>query len=151
MFHRYDYEAEFYPALSRLPLDLRRKLDVTGIKISLKHWLAYSMEERAVLCHLPCNSDDEKEVFLRYLDFLSKKYLGQPTEKTAAMSAALWGDSVVPDAVVEKSHALHQTVTLEEWRRWQSHQRYAVYKTAVSKSQPEAFELVLRQLRNLVS
>ena len=86
MFHRYDYEAEFYPALSRLPLDLRRKLDVTGIKISLKHWLAYSMEERAVLCHLPCDSDDEKEVFQRYLDFLSGKYLGQPAERTAVVS-----------------------------------------------------------------
>jgi hypothetical protein len=149
MFHRYDYEAEFYPALSRLPLDLRRKLDVTGIKISLKHWLAYSMEERAVLCHLPCDSTEEKEVFLRYLDFLSEKYLGQPTEKTAAMSVALWSDSGVPEAVVERSQALRQTVTLQEWRRWQSHHRYAVYKTAASKSQPEAFEQVLRQLRNI--
>ena len=151
MFHRYDYEAEFYPALSRLPLDLRRKLDITGIKISLKHWLAYSMEERAVLCHLPCDSDDEKEVFLGYLDFLSGKYLGQPAEKTATMGEFLWSDSAVPDAVFERSQALRQTVTLEEWRRWQSHHRYAVYKTAVSKNQPEAFEQVLRQLRKLVT
>jgi len=151
MFHRYDYEAEFYPALSRLPLDLRRKLDVTGIKISLKHWLAYSMEERAVLCHLPCDSTEEKEVFLQYLDFLSEKYLGRPAEKTTAMSAALWSGSAVPDAVVERSQPLRQTVTLEEWHRWPSHHRYAVYKTAVSKNQPEAFELVLCQLRKLVT
>ena len=54
MFHRYDYEAEFYPSLSRLPLDLRRKLDITGFKISLKEWLAWSLEERTALCHLPC-------------------------------------------------------------------------------------------------
>jgi hypothetical protein len=67
------------------------------------------------------------------------------------MSAALWDDSTVPDAVVERSQVLRQTVTLAEWRRWQSHHRYAVYKTAVSKSQPEAFEQVLRQLRNLLS
>ena len=151
MFHRYDYEAEFYPALSRLPLDLRRKLDLTGIKISLKHWLAYSMEERAVLCHLPCDSDDEKEVFRRYLDFLSGKYRGQPTEKTAVMSDALWGDSAVPEAVVERGRSLREVVTLEEWRRWPSHHRFALYKTAVSKTQPEAFEQVLRQLRKLVS
>jgi hypothetical protein len=151
MFHRYDYEAEFYPALSRLPLDLRRKLDLTGIKISLKHWLAYGLEERAVLCHLPCDSDDEKEVFRRYLDFLSGKYLGQPAKKSAIMSEALWSDSTVPEAVVERCQSLRESITLEEWRGWRSPHRFALYKTAVSKSQPEAFEQVLRQLRKLLS
>lgn len=151
MFHRYDYEAEFYPALSRLPLDLRRKLDVTGIKISLKYWLAFSIKERAVLCHLPCDSDDEKQVFVRYVDFLSAKYLGKPTEKTAAMSEALWSDSALPNAVVERSQSLREAVTLNEWRGWQSYHRYGLYKTALSKTQPDAFEQVLRQLRKLES
>lgn len=151
MFHRYDYEAEFYPALSRLPLELRRKLDVTGIKISLNDWLAFSMEERAVLCHLPCDSDDEKQVFVRYVDFLSVKYLGKPTEKTAAVSDDMWSDSAVPYAVLQKCQSLPEPVTLNEWRRWQSHQRYGLYKTALSKNQPEAFEQVLRQLRKLES
>lgn len=151
MFHRYDYEAEFYPALSRLPLDLRRKLDVTGIKISLKDWLAISMAERSVLCHLPCDGDDEKQVFARYLDLLAVKYLGKPTEKTAAVSDGMWGDSALPDAVVERSQSLRESVTLDEWRRWQSHHRYGLYKTAVAKNQPEAFEQVLRQLRKLKS
>lgn len=151
MFHRYDYEAEFYPALSRLPLDLRRKLDVTGIKMSLQDWLAFGMEERAVLCHLPCDSDDEKQVFVLYIDFLSAKYLGKPTEKTAAMSDVPWSDSALPDAVVQRSTSLREAVTLNEWRRWQSHHRYGLYKTAVSKNQPEAFEQVLRQLRKLES
>lgn len=151
MFNRYDYEAKFYPALSRLPLDLRRKLDVTGIKIALKDWLAFSMEERAALCHLPCDSDDEKQVFVLYLDFLSTKYLAKPTQKTAAMSDDRWSDSAVPDAVVQRSKSLREAVTLNEWRRWESHHRYGLYKTAVSKNQPEAFEQVLRQLRKLAS
>ena len=63
MFHRYDYEVEFYPSLSRLPLDLRRKLDISGVKLSLKDWLAISLEERTVLCHLPCDYDEERQVF----------------------------------------------------------------------------------------
>jgi hypothetical protein len=35
MFHRYNYEAEYYSALTRVPLDVRRKLDLAGIKIAL--------------------------------------------------------------------------------------------------------------------
>src|SRR5437763_448159 len=63
MFHRFRYEAEYYPNLSRLPIDVRMKLDVTGIKISLNDWLSFSFAERTVLCHLPCSSEEEKAVF----------------------------------------------------------------------------------------
>jgi len=146
MFHRYQYEAEFYPTLSRLPLDLRRKLDVTGIRLSLKDWQALSFEERTVLCDLPCDTDDESGVFINYLDFLSRKYTGAPIERMEALDRALWNPMAVPQAVAERSSALNRTVTLDRWHRWTAHDRYALYKTAVSKSQPEAFEQVLSQL-----
>jgi len=149
MFHRYDYEAEFYPKLTRLPLDVRRKLDVTGIKISLNDWLSLSLEERLVLCHLPCDNDEERQVFAAYLDFLAGKYLGKPNEKTEPMDSTLWGELAVPDSVAQRSMALNQAVSASEWRYWQSEHRYALYKTAISTSQPEAFELVVRQLRAL--
>ena len=150
MFHRYDYEAEYYPSLSRLPLDVRRKLDVAGVKISLKDWLAFSMEERTVLCHLPCDDADERQVFAEYMDFLAGKYLGTASEKTEPMDSALWSDAAAPVEVSGKSEKLGLAVSQSEWRSWPSHYRYALYKTAVSKSQPEAFEQVLKQLRKQV-
>ena len=146
MFHRYQYEAEFYSSLSRLPLDLRRKLDITGIKLSLKDWLEFSFEERMVLCHLPCEADEETQAFTNYLDFLSRKYTRAPIERIAALDSALWDASAVPQVVWQKSTALNHAVTLDHWRRWPAHDRYALYKTAVSKSQPEAFGQVLKQL-----
>lgn len=146
MFHRYDYEATFYPTLSRLPLDLRRKLDLAGVKLSLKEWQTFSFEERTVLCHLPCETDEESQAFTSYVDFLSRKYCARPITKVAPVDGALWGPSTVPLAVSEKSAALNREVGLDQWRRWQSHERYALYKTAVSQSQPEAFEQVLSQL-----
>lgn len=148
MFHRYDYEAEFYPSLSRLPVDLRRKLDIAGIKISLQDWLAFSLEERTVLCHFPCDSDEERQVFTAYLDFLASRYFAKPTDKTEPMDSALWSESAVPAAVTHTSLALNQAVSASEWRGWPSHHRYALYKSAVSKNQPEAFAQVLRQLRS---
>lgn len=147
MFQRYDYEAEYYPSLSRLPLDVRRKLDLTGIKISLKDWLAFSMEERMVLCHLSCDDDEERRVFTDYLNFLLGKYCGKPADKSEPMNGAQWSASSLPGAVAEKSAELCAAVSESEWRSWPEHHRYALYKTAVSKSQPEAFERVLGQLR----
>jgi hypothetical protein len=40
-------------------------------------------------------------------------------------------------------------VTVEEWRRWKSYQRYALYKTALSQSDPEQFFAVLKEFREL--
>lgn len=147
MFFRFSYEAEFYPALNRLPLHVRMKLDLTGIKISLKDWLAFSFEERSVLCHLPIETVEERRAFSSYLDFLSRKYCGEPVAAMEVMPSALWDRTQVPEPVARKSATTAHAVTLAEWSLWQAHQRYALYKTAISKSQPEAFEKVLAELR----
>jgi hypothetical protein len=151
MFFRFAYEAEFYPALNRLPLHVRMKLDLTGIKISLKDWLAFSFEERNVLCHLPTETGDERTAFCSYVDFLSRKYRGEPAAATEVLASALWEQMEVPEPVARKSAATSRAITLAEWSHWQTHQRYALYKTAISKSQPEAFEKVLDELRKAKS
>ena len=148
MFHRFKYEAEFYPALSRLPLHVRMKLDLIGVKISLKDWLAFSFEERTALCHLPVETAEEKQAFGAYLNFLSQKNRGEPASTTDALSSSLWNTAEVPQPVIQKSESFAPVVTLAEWTRWQDYERYALYKTAISNSQPEAFEQVLKQLRD---
>ena len=147
MFHRFRYESEFYPTLSRLPLHVRMKLDLTGIKISLKDWLAFSFEERTVLCHLPIEAAEEIQAFTVYINFLSLKYQGKPAATTDVMNSSHWSDSEVPPPVQQKSAACLSAVTLTEWAGWQAHERHALYKTAISHNQPEAFEQVLKQLR----
>lgn len=148
MFHRFRYEAEFYPSLSRIPLGVRMKLDLAGLKISLKDWLACSFEERAVLCHLPIHSAEEMQAFAAYVDFLCRKYRGEAAQVTAPLDSVLWDPSAIPEPVAQKSAACFNTVMLAEWQRWEAHQRYALYKTAISESQPEAFAGILDELRS---
>lgn len=148
MFHRFRYEAEFYPSLSRVPLHVRMKLDLAGLKISLKDWLACAVEERAALCHLPAESDEERRVFSAYVDFLCRKYQGSPAALAEKLNGLLWGAEGIPPEVARKSAACLNSVTLSEWRAWGAHERYALYKTAVSKSQPEAFADILDELRS---
>ena len=134
MFHRYQHESDIYPSLSRIPLDVRLKLDVTGIKIALTDWLAFSIEERTVLCHLPIETEEERQAFTSYLDFLSR--------------SSLWDNPhQVPEPIAAKSAPLTPPVTVNEWSRWKSYQRYALYKTALSKGDPGQFFAVLKELR----
>lgn len=148
MFYRFAYESEFYATLSRVPMSVRMKMDLTGVKISLDDWLAFSFEERMVLCHLPVDTEEEKQVFISYLDFLSRGYCGGPMDLTQALDSSLWNDlSQVPPAVAEKSTLKGRGVAREEWTRWKFHERYAVYKTAIAKRDTEAFFALLSELR----
>ena len=148
MFHRFRYESEFYSTLSRVPLHVRMKLDLTGVKISLSDWLSFSLEERTALCHLPIDDDEEKQAFMAYLDFLSRKYQSGPVAMTRPLSSSLWDDpKEIPGFIAKRNIEKGQSITAEEWARWKSHQRYALYKTAISKSDPEQFFAVLAQLR----
>ena len=64
------------------------------------------------------------------------------------MSAALWNVATVPESVSLTSANSNAAVTLEEWAQWHDHDRYALYKTATSANQPQAFAQVLDELRD---
>ena len=148
MFHRFDHEAAYYPKLDRLPLHVRMKLDLTGIKLSLKDWLAFHIEERMVICHLPVEDEDERQAFRHYLNFLSQQYCGAPAKTVPPVDQLFWEVSdQVPAPVLKQSESNGKAVAPEEWMNWAAYQRYALYKTAVSRSEPEKFFAVLDQLR----
>ncbi|MFQ5851884.1 MAG: nitrate reductase associated protein [Candidatus Binatia bacterium] len=148
VFYRYRFESEIYPSLSLIPLHVRMKLDITGIKISLRTWLAFSLEERWVLCHLPVETAEEKEKFTSYLAFLTRRYLGEEPSPVPLITDLPWEDrGQVPDNVRAKSEGVGRPVALEEWAQWNTYQRYALLKLSLSKNEPEQFYEALREFR----
>jgi len=148
MFYRYRFESEIYPSLRLIPLHVRMKLDLTGVKISLKTWLAFSLEERSVLCHLPIATEEERETFTSYLDFLSRRYLGEGVQRISPITDPPWENpSRIPESVLAHSGESGQKVTLEEWSQWNPCQRYALFKLSISKNEPEQFQEALKEFR----
>lgn len=148
MFYRYRFESEIYPALSLIPLHVRMKLDLTGIKISLKTWRALSLEERRALCHLPVETEEERNAFSSYLDFLSQRYLGERVTPGPPTIDPPWEQAnPVPEPVRIKAEERGEAVTASEWSRWDRYQRYALFKLSISKNEPELFYEALREFR----
>ena len=148
MFYRFRFESEIYPTLSRVPLHVRMKLDLTGGKISLKSWLGFSMEERTAVCHLPVETDEERKAFCSYLDSLSRRYFGEEAALVAPAANPPWEDrSRIPDPVQARGQEAERPVTLEEWSQWHPCRRYALLKLSVSKNEPEQFFAALQEFR----
>lgn len=143
MFHRFEFESEFYPALGRIPFHVRMKLDATGVKLSLETWRAFSLEERRVLCHLPVETEEERSVFISYLAWLSRTHANAEIERAPVLDPLSWRADVIPEAVERRSEG---HITASEWNRWAEHERYTLYKTAMSRD-PELFEQAVAELR----
>ena len=151
MFYRYRFESEIYPELSRIPLHVRMKLDLTGVKLSLTAWLAFSLAEREVLCDLPVETGADKKVYGSHLDSLSHRHFGEKVALVPPMTDPPWEDlRRVPDSVAIKSSESARIVTPEEWGRWNSCQRYALLKLSTSKNEPEQFYRALEEFREPV-
>ncbi len=147
MFHRFQFEEAFYPTLERLPFHVRMKLDLSGIRVSLSIWRAFSMAERRALCHLPADTDEERGVFVAFLEALARARAGVEAERCPALDAVAWAAGAVPEGVAARSAAEGTGVKPAEWSRWAGHERYALYKTALSKD-PHLFQQALQEMRH---
>ena len=146
MFHRFEFEAEFYPGLERIPFHVRMKLDLAGVRLRLKTWRALRMEERRALCHLPADTDEEREVFASFLAALARDRANAALERCPALDGDAWAAAGVPEPVAVRSGGAGVRVTPAEWGRWAAHERYVLYKTALSRD-PALFPTALQELR----
>ena len=62
--------------LGWIPRPVRAKLDQVGIKLHLKEWQAFPLEDRQALCALPCQTSVEKKAFQERLDTLALRHCG---------------------------------------------------------------------------
>ena len=67
--------------LGWIPRPVRAKLDRVGIKLHLKEWQAFPLEERQALCALPCQTAVEKKAFQERLDTLALRHCGAPPRR----------------------------------------------------------------------
>ncbi len=99
MFRRFDFEKDLYQTLEFVPLSVRRKLDLAGVKLHLNQWQALSRVERLVICHFPVGSPEERDVLAAFLRDAVKTRAGTElaTMKPESHDAAPDAGQVPPD------------------------------------------------------
>ena len=79
MIRRFNFEDEVHHSLACVPMAVRRKLDRVGVKVSLEQWQTLAQHERLAICHLPTDSDEERETVRTYLEETVKARAGTAT------------------------------------------------------------------------
>lgn len=149
MYRKFAFEAvdeDVHATLSLIPLATRRRLDLAGLKISREGWAALPFAERATLCHLPVESDDEIAVFRAALrHFAARANVTLAPIDPSESDRARWSTPTPPDALVERLRK-HNLALPAPWRSLDDEARYCLVKYADPRKRDENFVALVLEL-----
>jgi hypothetical protein len=144
VFRQFGFEEDVYATLSCVPLAVRRKLDLAGLKISLAGWQALPRSERLALCHLPVDGRGDLEVYREVLIGFAER-AGQELKPLAEVLPSSWGGGAIPPRVAERASELGRELTSAAWRALDDETRYCLWKYATTRDDPAKVALLFAE------
>lgn len=125
----FGFESDFVDSLRCVPMAVRMRLDVTGIKLKLNEWSKFGNEDRLRLAQLPCGTPEE---ILRYrieVSSLVERICGNAPSMLAELPEPDWENpAVVPDQVTAQARALNLECSVQAWASLTPQKRFALIK-----------------------
>ena len=141
------FETDFAGALYCIPMAVRRKLDLCGVKVSLKQWNRFALQEREQLVAQGCESAAEIEIYTQSVVDLIQTRTQSPAQLMDKDAGTQWNDSArVPQRVID--YAIEREVgppTLDQWAALTPLQRFALFKLTRPGHSNENFLPAMRE------
>lgn len=122
------FEAEFSDDLRCIPMAVRRKLDLVGVKLKLVHWHGLSERERRDLLAWPDQPADLAALH-QWLLSRSQDLPQGPARPLEPPAEAPWQQAaMVPEPLQESCRQLGLSLRPEGWSRLDELERFALVK-----------------------
>jgi hypothetical protein len=124
----FGFESDFVDSLRCIPMAVRLRLDVTGVKLKLNEWSKLDQSQRHALVSLPFSSPPEIRAYRDTLFGMVAKACGSPPSMLAEMPDPIWNSQDVPDQVQAQAQAYGLLIPAEAWSSLTLLQRFALVK-----------------------
>ena len=128
--HCFAFEQDFIGSWRCIPLCVRRKLDLCGVKLKLNHWLQLSQDQRQTLVDWPDGADALSQMRQHLRDCTCAMPDGMVKDLPPVSSASWQQVDQLPAAVQEAATARDVQLTLEQWALLSELDRFALCKLA---------------------
>jgi hypothetical protein len=144
MYLRFEFEGDLHRTLEFIPLAVRRKMDLAGLKLSLAAWTKMTRAERLAVCHLSVDAPEDRDVYREALAGFAER-AGHPVAplEGGALDGSAWAAGRIPDAVAARAPELSPA----RWSALSDEARYVLWRLAEARRGPEKFDAALRELR----
>jgi len=147
MYKQFAFEGEIHQSLSCVPLAVRRKLDLAGLKISLAGWQALTRPERLALCHLPVDGSGALAVYREVMrGFCDRHAVALGALPAVADQDRPWDTRQVPASVTARLVEAGGALAEARWQALDEESRYGLLKMAEPKQALVKFQALLAEL-----
>ena len=123
------FEDDFVGNWRCIPLCLRRKLDLAGIKLRLTHWLAFDQQQRQVLVDWPDDAD-ALQAMATHIRGLTRTMPQGEVSALAPANAESWQVGDLPQQVARSAAGVQRPITSAQWNALAELERFALCKLA---------------------
>ena len=126
--HYFNFEDDFIKDLRCIPLCVRRKLDLIGIKLKLTHWQEFNLIEKTKIVNWPDTKKElfELKIFLKKITINSK--YGEAKEIEISSNQPWQDKNKVPEQVLKSALERGINISIEKWRNLNELDRFAFCK-----------------------
>ncbi|MBP5971339.1 nitrate reductase associated protein [Brasilonema sp. CT11] len=146
----FEFEADFVDSLRCIPMQVRQKLDISGIKLKLSDWSHLTKADREALVELPCSTESEIQTYKEYLQNLILQRTGTLAAELLIELHPAWLDvKSVPTNLQEKAREFGVTLSPQQWAELTSLQRFALIKLSRPGHENQNFPKALKEFHLL--
>lgn len=143
----FQFEQDKYYPLRRVPMAIRFKLDLCGIKLTIRDWSQFSREDREKILDMACDTPGQIAEVRDRLKGLIVSCKGDSTETAPVDGQPAWTIvNAIPDAVCKQIEALQiPAPTLAQWAALSDLQRFALIKLTREGHENKKLPLALKE------
>lgn len=143
----YRFEEDFVEdGIRCIPMIVRFKLDIAGIKLKLAEWSRFTEAEKHRLSMLPCITVPEIDSFRDTVNELTFKRSGHLPAPLGTDNIPPWYPGLpVNHALKEKAAEFNQQITMDDWMKLNNLQRFALLKLCRPGHENRNFPLAMKE------
>lgn len=128
--HCFSFERDFIGSWRCIPLCVRRKLDLIGLKLRLSHWLALSQSQRQELVDWPDDASGLASLD-EHLRGCTRTMVDGEARRLPPATAEPWQNAAtIAEAVGDAASQRGIALSLQDWGELSELERYALCKLA---------------------
>lgn len=144
----FQFEMDFASSLRCIPMQVRYKLDLCGIKLKLPQWNQFSKSDRQILLDLPCQTSQQVQIYRQTLQELVARTTGETATDLPIEANPDWeNERTIPNSVEDKSKEVGVPLTIEQWKKLTPIQRFVLIKLSRSSHENRNFVPALEEFQ----
>ena len=145
----FDFEENFIEKnIKCVPMIVRFKLDACGIKLKLSEWTRMTNVERDLLIDTACVTQPEIKKYHSLVQEIVLKNTGHEAKLLFIENKPEWANiKKVSEEVNEKAKEFGWQISVKEWKRLNSLQRFALLKLSRPGHENKNFPIAMKEFK----